>query len=277
MNGPARPVILCAILLCAASAAHAQATLQPAPSPLVTAESEQWYQSGEPLMYAGNLYYPAGAQLHFNGNEMVRTGFYKGVPLYSKTTIEPFSIVFVPLAGGLMQPYERRRTGEIAGTTGSSAPSFPVASPAEIAPGMVTAAPIPQAAMPPILASPIVFDQAVMRPSAASGPVLSMPVSTSRRVTRVASPVGRSGRVAPASARRPAARRPQAANGVFIEFDDARWFSSGPARLFDAKIFTRVGELRGLPVYTERGRGATIFVPVAEGLELVAPYSKRAK
>jgi hypothetical protein len=64
---------------------------------------------------------------------------------------------------------------------------------------------------------------------------------------------------------------------VFIEFNGARWFSSGPATLFDPRNFTRVGELRGLPVYTARGRGATIFVPVAEGLDLVAPYSKRGK
>jgi hypothetical protein len=278
MNGPGRFVTFCAIMLCAAGAAHAQATLQPTPAPLVTAESEQWYQSGEPLMYSGNVYYPAGPQVHFNGNEMVRSGYYKGVPVYSKTTIEPFSILFVPLAGGVLQPYERRRAGELAGTTGSSAPSFPVASPAEIATGMMTTTPVLQAAMPPTLGSPILFDQAPERASAAPvAPIPSQPVGTSGRLTAVRSPMGPSARVVPARAPRPVARRPEAANGVFIEFNDARWFSSGPATLFDARNFTRVGELRGLPVYTARGREATIFVPVAEGLDLVAPYSKRGK
>lgn len=271
MNGPARLVISCAIVLCAARVAQAQMTLQPTPQPSVTAESEQWYQNAEPVMFAGNMYYRAGPQVHFNGNEMVRSGSFEGVPLYSRTTVEPFSIVYVPLSGGLMQPYERRRTGEMAGTSGSSAPSFPVTSPAEIAPGMVTASPVLQAAAPPMLGSPIVFDNTPARQTAVLVAPMAAPPQAVGTSGRAPLPVGTSGRVAPA----PAARRPQAANGIFIEFNDARWFSSGPPALFDAKIFERVGELRGLPVYTARGRRATIFVPVAEGLDLLAPYSKR--
>lgn len=289
MNGPARLVISCAIVFCAAGAAQAQPTLQTNPQPFVTAESEPWYQNAEPVMFAGNIYYRVGPQVHFNGNEMVRSGFFQGVPLYARTTVEPFSLVYVPLSGGLMQPYERRRTGDMAGTSGSSAPSFPVAT----SPGTVTA--LPQAAGPPTLASPIVFDEPFARLSAPQGaPVMAAsatPVLSTASVSLAEArgnlqrerllvspqPVGTSGRAAPAPARRPVARRPQAANGIFIEFDGARWFSSGPSALFDEKIFTRVGELRGLPVYTARGRGATIFVPVAEGLDLVAPYSKRGK
>jgi hypothetical protein len=128
MNGPARFVICFAIALIAVRNANAQATLQPTPPPTVTAEAEQWYRNGEPVMFAGNIYYPAGAPIHFNGNEMVRSGTYQGVPLYSRTTIEPYSLVFVPLAGRVMQPYERRRDGDLAGTVGSTTPSFPVAT-----------------------------------------------------------------------------------------------------------------------------------------------------
>src|SRR5947208_1010689 len=58
---------------------------------------------------------------------MIRTGDFLGIPLYARTTIEPYSVVFVPIGGGMLQPYERRREGELAGTVGSSAPSFPVA------------------------------------------------------------------------------------------------------------------------------------------------------
>ena len=114
MNGPARLGILSAIVFCAAGVAHAQPSVQPAPAPLVTAETEHWYQTGEPLEYAGNLYYRAGAPLYFNGIEMVRTGYYKGVPLYSTSTptIEPSNIVFVPLSGGFVQPYERLARGK---------------------------------------------------------------------------------------------------------------------------------------------------------------------
>ena len=107
-------------------AARAQVNMQPTPAPTVTAENEAWYQSGEPLMFAGNLYYPAGPAIHFIANEMVRSAFYRGIPLYSRTTIEPYSVVFVPVAGGMMQPYERPRTGDIAGTSGSSVAALPV-------------------------------------------------------------------------------------------------------------------------------------------------------
>ena len=86
-------------------------------------------RAGEPIVFAGNYYYPAGPAIHFLANEMVPTGSYRGIQLYSRTTIEPYSVVFVPVAGGLMQPYERRRAGDLAGTTGSSVPSFPVEIP----------------------------------------------------------------------------------------------------------------------------------------------------
>jgi hypothetical protein len=97
----------------------AQVLVRPTPAPLVTAERESWYQAGEPIPFAGNLYYPGGAPVFFNPNEMVRSGFHMGVPLYTRTTIEPYSIVYVPVRGGLMQPYERLRSGEIVGTAGS--------------------------------------------------------------------------------------------------------------------------------------------------------------
>jgi hypothetical protein len=281
MNGPARVGIFGAIVLCAAGAAQAQPTLQPGVAPLITAETEHWFMTGEPLIHAGTFFYPAGAQVHFDGTEMVRSGQYKGVPLYSeKTAIEPFDVVFVALPGGLMQPYERRRTGELAGTSVSTAPSFAVASSAEIAPGMVAVTPVLQAAMSPAPGSPIVFEGASVRSSAApaeSVTLRSQPVNRPGRMTAAASPLGTPGRVAASAARRREAARPEAANGVFIEFNGARWFSSGPATLFDSRNFTQVGERRGFPVYTARDRGETIFVPVAEGLDLVAPYSKRGK
>src|SRR5688500_13015770 len=82
-----------------------QGLSQPTAAPVVTAEAESWYVDREPIIFAGNLYYPAGAQVFFNPNEMVRSGFYFGVPLYTRTTIEPYSLVYVPVAGGRMQAY----------------------------------------------------------------------------------------------------------------------------------------------------------------------------
>jgi hypothetical protein len=252
MNGSARRAAFCAILLLTASTAYTQSTLQPTAPPLVTANNEGWYLKGEPVLYAGNIYYPAGPQVHFNANEMVRSGFYQGVPLYAKTTIEPYSIVYVPLQGGLMQPYERPRTGELAGTVGSTTPSFPVARAPELAP-------LSQAAASPVLAAPVTLSAPVV---SAAGPQA----------------VGTSGRVTPTPAVRPATtpirRR---ASSIFIEFGSDRWFSSGTPVVLDATRFVRIGEYHGFPVYTlKNGLSSTIYVPLAgDQSEFVTPYSRR--
>lgn len=83
-------------LVCAVEAAAAQVQSRPTDPPLVTAVNESWYRLGEPIQFAGELYYPAGPVIFFNGNTMIRTGHYNGVPLYADTTVEPFSIVLVP-------------------------------------------------------------------------------------------------------------------------------------------------------------------------------------
>jgi hypothetical protein len=255
MNGPRRLVISCAIILSAAVEARAQLTLRPTPRPAASAETEQWYQNGQPVMHAGDLYYPAGAQIHFNGNEMVLSGSYEGVPLYSRPTIEPLSIVYVPLSGGLMQPFERRRAGVLAGTAGSTAPSFPVASSAEVSAGVPPRSPTPEEAPAQAFVPAAVLAETPAAARSAAGTGTRSPANFDRAAT----PNGRS----------------ELANGVSVEFDNERWFSSGPARPFDAKSFTRVGEIRGLPVYTVPGSRTTIFVRVAPGVDRVAPYSKR--
>src|SRR5215210_6499299 len=95
----------------AASPAAAQIQSRPTDAPIVTADNESWYVNREAIQFAGDLYFPAGATVFFNGNTMVRSGHYNGVPLYSDTTVEPYSLVYVPVARGLMQPYERPRQG----------------------------------------------------------------------------------------------------------------------------------------------------------------------
>ena len=125
----------------------AQVNSRPTDPPIVTAENESWYRLGEPVIVSGEFYYPAGPATFFNGNVMVRVGHYNGVPLYADTTLEPHSVVFVPVGRSQMQPYERPRAGDLAGTTGSRLPSFPGRGdflPREIA----TAAPAVVAAQP---------------------------------------------------------------------------------------------------------------------------------
>lgn len=244
-------------------AADAQVNMQPTPAPTVTAENEAWYQSGEPLMFAGNLYYPAGPAIHFIANEMVRSAVYRGIPVYSRTTIEPYSVVFVPVAGGMMQPYERPRTGDIAGTSGSSVTALPV----DIA-SSTTGSDVPmlQAPAPPIVGS--------------ATPAELSPESVAGRATRgdfqaSVPEVGTSGRV---ESSRPLPVRPQAANGIFVEFNDRRWFSSGPPVARGSLSLKQIGDYHGFPVYAAGQAGnSTIYIPVAKGVEALAPFSARRK
>jgi hypothetical protein len=262
MYGPARFVLAAVFTICAANQALAQASAQAAPDPIVTAQNDAWYRNGDPVTFEGNIYYPAGPRTYFNRYEMVRSGFFRGVPLYTRTTIEPYSLVFVPIGGGLMQPYERRRAGDVAGTVGSSTPSFPVVIPSEQGAETTTLSPsLPQAAAPPTL---------VPRPAAAEPAVTVDPAAVPR-------PVATSGSTSPArpaSARKHAVR-PTGPNAVYIEYDRSRYFSSGRPVLFDTATFTRIGERLGLPVYTRAGDPHTIYVPVQRDADLLARYTRQ--
>lgn len=248
MHTPACLAVAAVLLM--PSSLSAQMTWQPTPRPVVTAENERWFQAGEPITYAGHFYYPAGAQVFFNGYEMVRTGDYRGIPLYAKTTIEPYSIVFVPLAGGLMQPYERRREGDLAGTAGSTAPSFPI-----------DRTPTPEAAMG--AAPPSVETWA---PTDVTPPLPLPEPTTGHVVPRPVSP----------GAAAPVPRRPTATDSIFIQFRNQRWFASGSGIEFDPAHFSRVGEYGGLPVFVREGENLkSIYVPVTRATPgVLARYSR---
>jgi len=263
MNKATLPVLIMVVALATMQpAARAQIKLQPTPAPAVTAETQSWYQAGEPIVFAGNYYYQAGPAIHFLANEMVPTGSYRGIQLYSRTTIEPYSVVFVPLAGGLMQPYERRRSGDLAGTTGSSAPSFPV----EIASAFGAPPPI-QAPGPPFVETQMSNEYSA-RPESTVGRELV----PERAAT--AGSVGTVGDLTPA--RRPKAVGRPSANGVFVEFDHARWYATAPPKDLDSVTLRRIGEWHGFPVYKSRSTGeSTIYIPVTQGSDAYGAYSKR--
>jgi hypothetical protein len=240
-----RAVVLAALLAVPAAVA-AQVTLRPTPPPTVTAENTEWYQFREPIVSGGITYHLAGPQVFFDANEMVRSGFLHGVPIYTRTTEEPYSRIYVPLSGGLMQPYERRRTGELAGTVGTTAPSFPVDRYPDVASLATQSA--PQAAGPP---SVVAVDP-------------NQP------------PVGTSGRVETAApATRTARPSRRAINAVYILYNGARWVNSGPPVEMDAR-FAIDGRYFGLPVYVDRQSvTGNIYVPVTDATgALLTPYSR---
>jgi hypothetical protein len=237
----------------AALPARAQQNLQPTPAPLVDAANEAWQIAGEPLLTDGLIYIPSGPDRFFDGNVMVRTGAYRGIPIYQDTTLEPSSVVYVPIAGNQMRPYERRRSGELAQTVGSRTPGFPVESVAVSSESADYRA-IVAAARP-------VATIGVERPKAEAtvGLTAAAAASAPARSTGVA--------VSTSTA--------NASNGIYIEFDGARWYGSGRAVSYSPGLFVPAGTYSGVPVYRlttdHRDR---IWVPVVAGGPL-APYSKR--
>jgi hypothetical protein len=245
----------------------AQISMQTAEPPAVTAENQDWYLSGDPLAYGGAVFYPSGAIVHFNRNEMVQTGYFDNVPIYVRTTQEPRSVIYVPLAGGVMKPYERRRTGELAGTVGSSAPGFPVMLPQQSAQQTVSSMGFARVPTDPIGGGAVGTS--------------SMANTTVSGSAGAQESVGTSGVVAmapsqPTPTRLQTARRPVGLNSVYLDFDNARWFASGPAVEFSTDRFTRIGEHRGFPVYVDRARADVIYIPLVPGAPgLVSTYKRR--
>jgi hypothetical protein len=231
--------------------AAAQVVSRPTEPPIVTAENDSWYRLREPVLFAGDAYYPAGATVFFNGNVMVRSGHYNGVPLYADTTLEPYSVLFVPIGRGLMQPYERVRRGELAGTAGSRTPSFPVRTTPETSPLPVAAA------APAVAPAPVAI--AAGEPGAVGTAGISAPVPVATGGT--APSVGRTARGMVT------ARRAESNDGVWLQFMGERWISAGPAVPLRASDFVVVGEHAGFPVYARKGlEEDRIYLPAGTGV-----------
>jgi hypothetical protein len=257
-------ILLTSLLVAAPAAAQIQS--RPTDAPIVTADNESWYVNREPIQFAGDDYYPAGAAVFFNGNTMVRSGHYNGVPLYTDTTIEPFSVVYVPTSRGLMQPYERPRTGSLAGTTASRPPSF-AGTPAPSSAPQSSVASLPQAGSAPT---------APPEPIGAIG-AYTPESSVGTSGTAVPSPVGTSGLIA--AAPRPAPNRltmtsigrPTSNDGIWIRYLGEKWISAGSAVALTPAGFRVVGNYDGFPVFARNGTSEqVIYVPTREGV--AAPY-----
>jgi len=235
-----------AMALLAAAPAWAQVQSRPTEPPIVTAENEQWYKQGEPLQIGSDVYYPAGPSVFFNGNTMVRTAHFNGVPLYADTTVEPYSMILVPVSRGVMQPYERLRRGDLAGTTGSRTPSFPV--------GPVSASDY----RGPLMAA--------VSPTSLPQPIGDIDVFTNGR------PAG-----APAQSDIQGFQtlmRPESNDGIWIMYMGAKWLSAGPAVPLRASDFQLVGDYSGFPVFARQGiKEDVIYLPTRAGL--VAPYRRK--
>jgi hypothetical protein len=70
--------------------------------------------------------------------------------------------------------------------------------------------------------------------------------------------------------------RPDSNDGVWIEYGNARWISSGQAVAFDDTAFMQIGEYNGFPVFQRRdGSGEVIYLPTRK--DRVAPYRLKGR
>lgn len=233
-----------------ASPSAAQSYSVPTPYPTITANGHEWFEQRLPILLSGDLYYPAGAQYHFDPDIMIPTGAFDGVPLYADASVEAYSQVLVPIGGGLVQPYERRRAGPLAGTTGSHAPAFPV----EVVPGE-------EPAWRPLSSGdrrrwqqPAPEEEAPPRWQRLDEETRSRLLEQPGHIETV--------------------RAPEDNRGIWIRFEGQRWTVAGGAVPFDAARFSKIGEYYGFPVYSTSG-SEEIFIPAWPGM--LTSYRKDTK
>jgi len=237
----------------------AQVLLRPNAYPQVTAATALWQVRGDPVFHGGSFYYPVGPTVFFDGNVMNRTDTFEGVPVYEDATQTPFSVIYIPIGGNLVRPYERRRDGELAGTIGSRTPSFPIQRDGEVSVATVVAP--AGVGMTGIIAPPVNQSQPVA-------------------VVEVPEAVGTTGVISSPIAGGAATRPLRRANTptfmeFWVPFDNARWYSAGSAVPFSAERFVQIGEYGSFPVYRDRnGSRDTIYIPSVAG-GAVAPYKKK--
>jgi len=234
------------------STGTAQVLNRPNSYPAVTAATAVWQFRGDPVFHAGAFYYPAGPSVFFDGNVMARTGTYEGVPIYEDATLAPFTIVYVPIGGNVVRPYERRREGDLADTVGSRPPSFPIRRAGET--WVDAVAPVDVERFAP----------------GVDGFVPAIPEEPS--------PIGTAGSVAaipgPISTIRPERRNVRVIFQVWVPYQGARWTSAGAAVPYLADRFVQVGDHHGFPVYRQRnGSADRIYIPSVAGGP-VAPYDR---
>ncbi len=243
------------------------------PAPEVTAAGAAWQVNSVPIVVDGLVYYPTRGFRMFDGQVMAQVALFEGVPIYADTTIEPGSVVYVPVGRDRMREYERRRSGELAGTTGSRVPTFPVESPSDQALRSERVGSVgTTGAIEPAPALGGADAAATLEPAYASSSL-----GTAGRVDRrpASSLPSASDRNLPRRTSIESIPSPETTNGVWLEFDGARWYSAGEAVSFTPDRFEPAGTYRGFPVYREKGVNANrIWVAVVQDGPL-APYVRR--
>lgn len=263
------------VLLLVATPAFAQMQSRATDAPIVHAAGEAWYQLREPLNIGGDLYYRAGATVFFNGNVMVRTGHYNGVPVYVDATVDSNSIVYLPIGQGQMQAYERPRRGGLSGSAGNRLSAFPIRllgeSPAVTVTGMTAMAGVAPTQLPYSMGAIATFTPEPMRfPGIGPAPLVYAPIGSTAIAAMSTTVVSES---APFMAKVIiTTTRAENNDGVWLRFDNQRWVGGGRAEVRSADL-QQVGTHAGFAVLRRAGADDVIYLPTRDGL--VAPYRRK--
>ena len=205
----------------------------------------------EPVLMNGLYFYPTREFRIFDANVMTQVASSQRAPIYVDSTLAPNTVVYLAVGGKTMRAY---RIGE------------PGAAP-------VTAAAAAVAPAPVLLPAPAGSEDRTVGTSGSTVPAI---VGTGSNV------------VAPrpaADARASSSRRetvplttlqPQGNQGIWIEYDGARYFAGGAAAVFSADRFTRIGEYQGFPVYRAADDSNKDRIWVTSAIDgPVAPFVRR--
>src|SRR5258708_37135040 len=95
---------------------NAQAYAFGTPMPDVTAGAADWQANGEPIVVNGLVYFPTRAFRLFDPGVMQQTGAYERLPVYSDVTLEPYSVISLPITPSNMLVYETKPDSDPADT-----------------------------------------------------------------------------------------------------------------------------------------------------------------
>lgn len=239
-----------ALVIAAGATSGAQVNVEPTRYPAVTAADREWFRARQAIFFAGDSYWPAGAEVYFQPDVMVVTGEFDGVPLLADASRPPYDQVLVPLGGNRLRPYERKREGRLTGTSGSSSPTLPTDLAATGRTDEMNAWTQPRRG----------GSRAVQDPPRQPAPPEEPVAASGTRIETV--------------------RRPQGNRGIWIRFEGARWESAGEAVPYDPAEFRSSGTYHGFPVYRRKAASTTTSpdeIYLRSRDEVVAPYRRVAE
>jgi hypothetical protein len=115
--------------------------------PEVTAAGAEWQVNGEPIVVEGLQYQATREFRPFDTNVMTQISLYQRVPIYADTTLEPFTVVYVPIGSSTMRAYTHASDALLAATSPIPAESPKVTAPPPVSVGTTRTA-LPPAAPP---------------------------------------------------------------------------------------------------------------------------------